>query len=85
MLNVAAWAAARRWGVGTHGSMMPWDWDTSRAPLPPIVVLAALALLSITLAAVLWPRDTVPALSAVVSPDGQAGSRRSVPVGGSSR
>ena len=85
VLNVAAWAAARRWGVGTDGSMMPWDWDTSRAPLPPIIVLAALAVLSVALAAVLWPRDTAAAVSAVVSPDGQAGSRRSAPVGGNSR
>ena len=54
VLNVAAWAAARRWGVGIDGSMMPWDWDTIHSPLPPIVVLAALAALSAALAAALW-------------------------------
>ena len=54
VLNVAAWAAARRWGVGIDGSMMPWTWDTVHAPLPPIVVLAALAALSAALAATLW-------------------------------
>jgi hypothetical protein len=54
VLNVAAWAVARRWGVGTDGSMMPWDWDTIHSPLPPIVVLAALAALSGGLAATLW-------------------------------
>jgi hypothetical protein len=54
VLNVAAWAAARRWGVGNDGSMMPWDWDTIHSPLPPIVVLAALAALSAGLAAALW-------------------------------
>ena len=54
VVNVAAWAAARRWGVGTHGSLMPWDWDTIHTPVPPIVVLAALAALSIGLVAALW-------------------------------
>ena len=34
--------------------MMPWDWDTIHSPLPPIVVLAALAALSAGLAATLW-------------------------------
>jgi hypothetical protein len=85
VLNVAAWAAARRWGVGTDGSMMPWDWDTSRAPLPPVIVLSALAALSIALAAVLWPRDTVLDVSGDAPPDGHAGSRRSEPVAGNSR
>ena len=46
--------SARRWGVGTDGSMMPWDWDTIHSPLPPIVVLTALAALSGGLAATLW-------------------------------
>ena len=54
VVNVAAWAAARRWGVGTHGSLMPWNWDTTHTPVPPIVVLAALAALSIALVAALW-------------------------------
>jgi hypothetical protein len=59
VLNVAAWAAARRWGVGNDGSMMPWDWDTIHSPLPPVLVLAALAALSAGLAATLW-RIAVP-------------------------
>jgi hypothetical protein len=59
VLNVAAWAAARRWGAGVDGSMMPWDWDTIHSPLPPVVVLAALAALSGALAATLW-RIAVP-------------------------
>ena len=54
VLNVAAWAAARRWGVGNDGSMMPWDWDTIHSPVPPIAVLAALAALSGGLAVTLW-------------------------------
>jgi hypothetical protein len=54
VLNVAAWAAARRWGVGIDGSMLPWDWDTIHVPLPPIVVLAALAAVSAGLAVTLW-------------------------------
>ena len=54
VLNVAAWAVARRWGVGIDGSMMPWDWDTIHTPLPPVVVLAALAALSAGLAVTLW-------------------------------
>jgi Predicted membrane protein (DUF2142) len=54
VLNVSAWAAARRWGVGNDGSMMPWDWDTIHSPLPPIVVLAALATLSGGLGVTLW-------------------------------
>ncbi|HET9547612.1 MAG TPA: DUF2142 domain-containing protein [Desertimonas sp.] len=54
VVNVVAWAAARRWGVGTHGSLMPWDWDTTHTPVPPIVVLAGLAALSIGLVAALW-------------------------------
>ena len=33
---------------------MPWDWDTIHSPVPPIVVLAALAVLSAGLAATLW-------------------------------
>ncbi len=34
LMNVAAWSAARRWGVGLYGSMMPWDWNTPLTPFP---------------------------------------------------
>jgi hypothetical protein len=66
VLNVAAWAAARRWGVGTHGSLMPWNWDTIHSPVPPIVVLSALAALSVALAAALWWRTAAPPVSGEV-------------------
>lgn len=54
VINVAGWAAARRWGVGTDGSLTPWRWDTVHSPLPPIVVLGFLAALSLGLAWALW-------------------------------
>lgn len=53
-MNAAAWAAARRWGVGTDGSLLPWDWDTWGAPLPPVAVLLILAVLSGALVLLLW-------------------------------
>lgn len=34
IVNVAIWAAARRFGVGIEGSLLPWRWDTYDAPLP---------------------------------------------------
>ncbi len=39
--NAALFAMLRRFGVGTAGSLFPWDWDTYEAPLPPVVVLVA--------------------------------------------
>lgn len=51
ILNVAAWAAARRFGVGTLGSYLPWRWDTPIQPVPPVVVLIAHAIITIALAA----------------------------------
>lgn len=41
-VNVAAWAAARRFGVGIDGSHLPWRWDTPLQPVPPVVILALL-------------------------------------------
>jgi hypothetical protein len=38
--NAALVAMVRRFAVGRSGSLLPWDWDTYEAPLPPIVVLA---------------------------------------------
>jgi hypothetical protein len=43
VLNIAAWAAARRWGVGNDGSLLPWRWDTIHQPVAPIVLLVVLA------------------------------------------
>ena len=37
--NAAMFAMLRRFGVGSAGSLFPWDWDTYEAPLPPVVVL----------------------------------------------
>jgi hypothetical protein len=54
VVNVAAWAAARRWAVGTGGSLLPWDWDTFDSPAPPALLLVALAALSAGLLATLW-------------------------------
>lgn len=43
VLNLGAWAAARRWGVGLDGTYLPWRWDTSLQPLPSVLPLALLA------------------------------------------
>lgn len=56
VLNVAAWAAARRFGVGVSGSLLPWRWDTPIQPVPPVLLLVAHAAASVWLArAVLAP------------------------------
>jgi hypothetical protein len=57
IVNVAAWSAARRWGVGIEGSYWPWDWNTQLTPLPPLLVLAAHAAATTALAVTLfgWP------------------------------
>ena len=49
VLNLGAWAAARRWGVGLDGSYLPWRWDTSLQPLPPVLALVLLAVCSLGL------------------------------------
>lgn len=49
VVNAALYAALRRWGVGTAGSLFPWDWDTYEAPLPPVLLLAVHVLASIGL------------------------------------
>ena len=49
ILNIAAWAAARRFGVGTRGSHLPWRWGLDIQPIPPIVLLIAHAALTIVL------------------------------------
>ena len=45
-LNIAIWAAARRWGVGIDGTLAPWRWDTVHQPIEPLVLLAVHALLT---------------------------------------
>lgn len=47
VLNVAAWSAARRFGVGTSGSLVPWRWDTPIQPVPPLLLLVVHAAASI--------------------------------------
>ena len=49
-VNVAAWAAARRWGVGHAGSHLPWRWDTALQPVHPLLVLLVMAGASAALA-----------------------------------
>ncbi|TDT17293.1 putative membrane protein DUF2142 [Ilumatobacter fluminis] len=49
VLNLGAWAAARRWGVGLDGSYLPWRWDTSLQPVPSALPLALLAACSVGL------------------------------------
>ncbi len=39
--NATFFAAQRRWAVGAGGSVLPWEWDTWSAPVPPIIVLFA--------------------------------------------
>ena len=53
LLNVAAWSAARRWGVGTTGSYLPWRWDTAVQPFPVLVLLVVHAAATIALGWVL--------------------------------
>jgi hypothetical protein len=61
VMNVAAWSTARRFGVGTSGSLAPWDWDTPFAPIYPLIVLVVLAALSAGLAAILFRDDSATA------------------------
>jgi hypothetical protein len=55
IVNVAAWAAARRFGVGTSGSVLPWRWNTPIQPVQPLVLLVAHAAASVWLGALLLP------------------------------
>ncbi len=48
--NIAAWSAGRRFGVGTDGSLLPWNWDTPIQPVPPILLLVVHAAASVWLA-----------------------------------
>lgn len=52
-VNIALWAAARRWGVGIDGTLLPWRWGTVHQPLDPAVVIVAHAALTAGVVAVL--------------------------------
>jgi len=54
LLNVAAWAVARRWAVGIEGTYRPWKWGAELMPVHPAIVLALHAAASAALAATLW-------------------------------
>ena len=53
VVNIAAWSAGRRFGVGTDGPLLPWRWDTSLQPVPPILLLIVHAAASVWLAVTL--------------------------------
>lgn len=55
-VNVGAWAAARRFGVGHAGSHLPWRWDTPLQPVPPLLLLVLMAAASAALAVVIARR-----------------------------
>lgn len=63
VVNVAAWSAARRWGVGVDGSLAPWRWDTVHSPVAPIAVLAAHAVFTAGLALVAFGTEPASELS----------------------
>ena len=46
LVNVAAWAAARRWAVGTNGTHRPWNWGAELFAVHPLPVLVAHAFVS---------------------------------------
>jgi hypothetical protein len=57
--NAAFVAAQRRWAVGVEGPLSPRAWDTWGAPLPPLVLCVAHALVSAALLIVVTtPRAT---------------------------
>ncbi len=88
MLNVALWAATRRFGVGLDGSLLPWNWDTYDAPLPVVLALVvhAAATTGILIAVVgVGDRPAASEASAVASSPTAAvrssGTRSGVPAG----
>lgn len=48
--NLGFASAQRRWGVGIDGSWYPWDWDTWGAPVPPVLLVIAHAIITAALA-----------------------------------
>lgn len=41
VMTMAFGASMRRWGVGTAGSILPWEWDTYGTRIPPWTLLIA--------------------------------------------
>ena len=60
IVNIAAWSAARRFGVGIDGTLFPWRWDIAIQPIPPVLLLVAHAVASLLLASTLLHPSTVP-------------------------
>ncbi len=54
VVNVGLAAMIRRYAVGRSGSMLPWDWDTYRSPLPPVALLVVHVLASAVLVGWAW-------------------------------
>ena len=52
--NGAFLQALRRWGVGRHGSVRPWAWDTYGAPMPVLLLIAAHVAASAGLGYLVW-------------------------------
>ena len=47
--NVGLAAMMRRFAGGIAGTLLPWEWDTYGAPVPPAVMLALHALASVAI------------------------------------
>lgn len=60
MVNVAAWAAVRRWAVGIHGTHRPWKWGAELFAVHPLPVLVLHAVASIALAWAVYAQRFVP-------------------------
>jgi hypothetical protein len=54
LVNVAAWAAARRWAVGINGTHRPWKWGAELFAVHPLPVLVAHAFVSGLIALLLF-------------------------------
>ena len=70
--NATFFAAQRRWAVGAGGSLLPWNWNTWSAPLPPVLILvahgAASAFLMWTVVSARSAPATAPAVATVEQP-----------------
>ena len=70
IVNIAAWSAARRFGVGIDGTLVPWRWDTAIQPIPPLLLLVVHAAASLWLASTLLHRSPTPsALPSTTAPN----------------
>ena len=54
--NLSFLQELRRWGVGEHGSIRPWAWDTWGSPLPVLSLAAVHAAGSAGIGWLLWSR-----------------------------